>query len=361
MKLAILYTGRSGGLNYYTYNLAKALNQIAPIEIILSSENDLLENYGKIGCKVNIFETYNNKIGFLINTFVLFKYRKIFNFINKSDFTDVIDTGSIVWGELIRRKLKFVRKSLIIHDTNIYKEKTSIILNKINLYDPFNPAADIIFLLSEFNKKQYLLNIKERNKNINVTHVGPLHDRCSDMETKSSYKNFLFLGRIEPYKNIELLIDAYISAKNFDTSIKLTIMGSGSISKDYISKAVKNGVNIINRWISENEILSALSWAGTIVLPYREGPASGLIAAAYENSCAIIATNIGAFPEYIKDGVNGLLVECNEAAIANAILSISSDKNFYNYLIDNVNSNKNLSWLEIANNLLNNLRNSEYN
>ena len=62
MKLAILYTGRSGGLNYYTYNLAKALNQIAPIEIILSSENDLIENYRRIGCKVNIFETYNNKI-----------------------------------------------------------------------------------------------------------------------------------------------------------------------------------------------------------------------------------------------------------------------------------------------------------
>ena len=54
-------------------------------------------------------------------------------------------------------------------------------------------------------------------------------------------------------------------------------------------------------------------------------------------SKTIIATNVGSFPEYIKNGFNGLLTDANSESLGNSINKALHNK-YYQYLESNVKS-----------------------
>ncbi|MEI2749884.1 MAG: glycosyltransferase [Ferruginibacter sp.] len=57
-----------------------------------------------------------------------------------------------------------------------------------------------------------------------------------------------------------------------------------------------------------------------IVCPYRDATQSGVLMTSYAAGKMVLATNVGSFPEYIQDGVNGLLAEVTPESIAQKII-----------------------------------------
>lgn len=69
-----------------------------------------------------------------------------------------------------------------------------------------------------------------------------------------------------------------------------------------------------------------LSGSAVMVCPYVDATQSAVVLTAYGFDLPVIATRVGAMPEYIVEGKTGILVEPSDpAALAEAIISLLRD------------------------------------
>lgn len=63
-----------------------------------------------------------------------------------------------------------------------------------------------------------------------------------------------------------------------------------------------------------------------VVTPYIDASQSGIVPVAYAFSKPVVATNVGALPEQVEDGVTGLLVPpAQPGKLAEALMKIVDD------------------------------------
>ena len=162
-----------------------------------------------------------------------------------------------------------------------------------------------------------------------------------DSKKKGSY--YLFFGRIDDYKGLDIL---YYTAKKLD-SVNFVVAGNGK--SNYIGKLKSlNNVNVINRFINENEVKELFLKAKACVLPYKNATQSGVQILSYSYATPVIVNDVGNLKEFVLDGETGLLVRKDEK-LKNKILefeklnlkSISSNcikyfnENFSNFILRN--------------------------
>ena len=95
-------------------------------------------------------------------------------------------------------------------------------------------------------------------------------------ETKGAGPYILFFGRIEKYKGIELLYEAYTHNPYLLDNYKLVIAGSGDMYFD-IDKRYADRVVLINRYVDDREIASLYRHAACAVYPYTSATQSGVL------------------------------------------------------------------------------------
>jgi glycosyltransferase involved in cell wall biosynthesis len=138
--------------------------------------------------------------------------------------------------------------------------------------------------------------------------------------------NFLFLGRIHRYKGVDVLLEAFSIASKRDPTLRLTIAGAGRIGSSAWGQIERLGVRVINQYLRDDEIREIVSSHGVMVLPYTSATQSGVAAIALGNGLPCIATDVGALPEQIVQGRNGIIVPSRDAkALAAAMREIASD------------------------------------
>lgn len=139
----------------------------------------------------------------------------------------------------------------------------------------------------------------------------------------------LFFGRIWEYKGLEYFIKAANIVNRLRGDVKFIIAGAGDDFEPYqkIIERVER-FEIYNRRIAIEEVGMFFERASIIVLPYIEATQSGVIPVAFAYSKPVIATNVGAIPEVVDDGINGFIVEPQDAiSIASRILYLLDNKN----------------------------------
>lgn len=161
----------------------------------------------------------------------------------------------------------------------------------------------------------------------------------------------LFFGRIVDYKGIEYLIKAEsLLIKQFP-DLKIIIAGTGDFSKYESLIENKKNFEIINEFIPDDKVAELFQRTKIVVLPYIEASQSGIIPIGYAFKKPVVATNVGAIPEVIEDGVTGFLVPPRDSeALADAVIKILKDddlrkqmgKNAYKKMKDE------LSWEQVA-------------
>ena len=93
-------------------------------------------------------------------------------------------------------------------------------------------------------------------------------------------------------------------------------------------KADKNFI-LKNEYITNKELVHLISSSKAVVCPYLSASQSGIPQVASLFNKPIIASNVGAFPEVIKTGRNGILVEpADKEGLADAIDKIMRDKQY---------------------------------
>lgn len=119
--------------------------------------------------------------------------------------------------------------------------------------------------------------------------------------------NFLFFGRIEKYKGISVLVEAYKKITLEYSNVTLTIAGKGNI-KEFVNTTHQiKGLNIENRYIPDEEVGAFFDGPNVCtILPYLDATQSGVIPIAIEYGTPIIASNTGGLKEQMLDGAFGI-------------------------------------------------------
>jgi glycosyltransferase involved in cell wall biosynthesis len=82
-------------------------------------------------------------------------------------------------------------------------------------------------------------------------------------------------------------------------------------------------VEVVNRWIAEDEIGDLFMRSDLIVLPYTSASQSGVIPIAAAFGLPVVATREGGLVEQVEDGVSGWLVDAGDAEALAASMRVA--------------------------------------
>ena len=119
----------------------------------------------------------------------------------------------------------------------------------------------------------------------------------------------LFFGRIEEYKGISILYDAFCNNKALCDNFNLVIAGSGQLNIEH--QKDKKNVLFINRYIKDSEIAYLYMNARCVVYPYISATQSGVLSLAFYYGVPTVTSDVPFFKSIIEDTGTGVLFETN--------------------------------------------------
>lgn len=173
---------------------------------------------------------------------------------------------------------------------------------------------------------QYMSQVlKQHEFDVSKTHVIPLFTTSNKSTFKlpqPRYSNqLLYVGSLMRGKGVDLLLHA-IARQNKQAN--LLICGEGPQKDELQQLSQKLGIDTrveFKGQCNPETLAKYYQQASALVIPSRTPETfclTGIEALSY--ACPVIATRVGAIPEWLQDGVNGTLVESNNlVALSDAI------------------------------------------
>jgi glycosyltransferase involved in cell wall biosynthesis len=146
----------------------------------------------------------------------------------------------------------------------------------------------------------------------------------------------LFLGRIQRYKGLALLVEAAGKLRAAGKPVELTVMGepTGSLPMSALEAI---GAKVVLRWLSTLEMAEAIDQHDLVVLPYIEASQSGIVAMAHGRGAPVVATPVGGLAEQIEHGMTGLIASAVTAdALGAAIIEAFETPGLLDHLTEKV-------------------------
>jgi glycosyltransferase involved in cell wall biosynthesis len=146
-----------------------------------------------------------------------------------------------------------------------------------------------------------------------------------------SYKNFLFVGRFSPEKNIIFLIKAYKRLKEEEAeNWGLILVGNGSQKREIEDFICTNRVNdiFIPGFKQREELALFYAISDVFILPSISEPWGLVVNEAMASGLPILVSNrCGCYPDIVQDGRNGFSFDpVNEDELHGLMRSISQGK-----------------------------------
>lgn len=310
-KILITFLFKEGAGPVFTLEMARGLAQNGcEIHALLSSKISNRRDWEneKTFKSITFIETGTRKTALqaTIAFFLKEKYILKRKFQNQT-FDYIISTFYHPWSTAVFQCFKATKKIVICHDP-IHHSGVRL-LEKWLTTHYLKAASDIIVLTQSF------IPIVEKRFGYSKEHIHYMpHGRMSIYKqnaitplTDCKNINFLFFGRIEDYKGLNTLAEAYKKLTHSYSHISLTVAGSGDFSKYHSIFKKLPQANITNRYIEDKEINNFFSVPNTIlVLPYLNASQSGVIPIALEYGLPIIASDTGGLKEQMDNGKFGL-------------------------------------------------------
>lgn len=322
MKIAVIHFGKKGAGPVYTLEMAKALLGLGNDVFYYASS--AVENKAVVeqqGFHKRFFDTYNTSFEYLFSVLTRYKINIVIKSI-KEDSPDVVySTMNDLWAPFVFSKLKGIQRVKTIHDVGVHEGNNSM----FNLWwnnSNFKDAEKYVILSKKFVPKLVERGIK--NECIGViphagfdyyTHLKPVK------EQKTLSPIMLFFGRIDNYKGIRVLLQAFPMVLNKHPEVILRIAGNGNLQNEMgMIELYSKNIDLQNRWIKDEEVGSLVEDASFLVLPYTHATQSGVIPLAYAFCKPVVATKVGCLDEQIIEGETGFLCEgSNAISLAEAI------------------------------------------
>ncbi len=195
-------------------------------------------------------------------------------------------------------------------------------------------SMPLLFALSKFEKEgieKLAPNLSGQIELISYP-IASVFNIERKQNTRSVKPTILTVAGIEERKGIDVLIKA---VSLIAASERPYLIVKGSIREPdymrYISQLVrdldlKDNVTFVTDTIDYNQLASYYQSATLFVFPTRDDCLGIVLLEALYSNLPVVATNVGGIPEIIENGINGILVEPDDAhKLANAISTILKD------------------------------------
>lgn len=329
MKVGIIYLGSSEGMSEYTFEIAQAINKHCPVVVYLSTRNALREKWSGLDCEQHFFETYDGFKALILSLIFKAKIKRVAHTIDQGQVDIIFDTMPSPWQMHIKKRLsKDIPWSVIVHDPDPHPDRWRLLVHLNRLLNPLK--CEVLIGISQYCYQ--LIKAKNPQHTCLLSKHGaykPVATELRSAITTSRAKNkhkFVFFGRIEAYKGVDVLIKAFELAKQQNPQIELTVIGRGPLSPESKASLLNNGGRLFNEWVSDEFAMQEIDAHGVIVLPYLSATQSGPASIALARGVPCIATDQGALPEQIQHDNNGLIVKAACAdSLSQAMLKLANE------------------------------------
>jgi len=335
--------GAHGGMDYYDTGLCDGL-ALANIKPILYTSKPILLKMNEI-VDVRLFYTAvfgDSPVAFRGALYLWATMRSLFHAkLNGAKVCHLhfFHVGILELFNVIVARMLGLKIVITVHDVQSFVEELSW---------PFfaNFSYFIAHHLVVHNKSSkdeliHVYNVMSNKVSVimsgNYSHVvRPLPDRnetCVRFGVPAAAKVILFFGQIKKVKGLDILIKAFGIMHEVLPDTHLIIAGRPwkedlDIYKDMIDdNENRQYVHPFFQFIPDSELPSFFSVADIIVLPYRRIYQSAVILMAMSYGKAVLASDLEAMKEIIKDEDNGYLFLSEDAqALAKKMIKVLSDE-----------------------------------
>lgn len=174
---------------------------------------------------------------------------------------------------------------------------------------------------------------------------------------KTENPSFLYLGRLQPYKNIEVAIKAFAEVVAKYPESTLTIAGFGesmiSLKKLAAELAVDKSVIFTGR-VSEERKYQLLSESWVMLQPSMIEGWGITVIEANASGTPVVASNVNGLRDSVVDGTTGMLVRPKDVKMfSKVMIDLIENKEFRDYLsAQAIKWSLNFSWVNSANKFL---------
>lgn len=350
MKVVILtdtFLPYAGGGQIFVWEAVRRLCQKTDVDIEIVTRRLVIdgkkvidnENYFKNRLRIvrlGVAAKWNNifsRLGFILQATFYLLFQK-FDLIDAQAFVAAVP-GKIV--ALIKRKPVI----LTIHGTTLETGQASffekIILTKIK-YDAQISAA------SNF------LKFPNVNKNIFTVNPGVNGDFFKPDFSKKEKDRILFVGRLQKVKGTENLLRCADSLKQ--EQVKFVVVGDGEERErmaDYARAHNLTNVEFVGE-LDKNQVLAEYQKASIFLLPSLSEGFPLTVLEAMSCGLPVVASNVGDVGKIIKNGVNGFVVEPQDAqGVVKWIKYLLKNESAREKIVENnLNAARHYSWEKTA-------------
>jgi glycosyltransferase involved in cell wall biosynthesis len=309
MRIAVIHLGRRGFSGPFSHEIATRLAQQAEVLAVLSHHSESLAVWENSNMALIVTPTYLNIVQAAWTYISRSQIRRLAAQIRAWGPDVLIYTMFYTWNPFVHYYLQDIPSVVAVHDPIPHPGITSKVYWWLE--DRLIRQSDQFVIFSQ----AFVKDLEQRGIKSDQISVCPFGDLSyylrinqSQPQTPPSKTTLLFFGRITAYKGVEILLKAYREVvKRYP--VRLLLVGNGSLRPYRSLMKDLPDMEIVNRWVSEEEIPDFFRQASIVIIPYTSATQSGVPAITAGFGLPIIATRVGGLPEQIRDGETGLLIE----------------------------------------------------
>jgi glycosyltransferase involved in cell wall biosynthesis len=337
-----MYWGRRGALTRFSLDFAREVRDHpgANITISVSRESATYEEFEVFGKDLFPVSTFRTDIGALARAWSLPKLcSDLRRRLSEDNTRAVIDLMPHVWSPVIAPVVKAAGAAYIpiVHDADPHPgDITSLAKGWL---DRSMDHADLVLTLSgAVAGRLEAVGRIPRHKIVTLFH--PDLNYAAPMEREAPHSGrparLLFLGRIMDYKGLPLFLDAVEILRGSGIPVEVGVFGEGKLGA-CAARLHALGAEVVNRWLSDDEIGAVLRRFDVMVLSHVEASQSGVAAAAFGAGMPVVATPVGGLIEQIFDGRTGVLaLRADALALSEALEDLLLNSVLYNSICANI-------------------------
>lgn len=318
LRILLICLTRRGGLLHFNDCLAESLSRICDVRLLCGENAEHAEGALK-GVSIETLNTGKGAKGTILKLFSPQTWRDLRRITDEFQPDVVHITSAQEWNPALGIFIcRILHKPLIytIHDV-IHHEGTPFYFKITE--GLFRGMPNGLVVLTD-QGKQILTGKGVDPQKILVAPHGVYDFFTKYKKDLPEQKQILFFGRIEPYKGIDVLLEAVRPLLDENPEWSLHIAGGGD-TEPYRDLLSHPQIRLTNRFISDEEVAEFMEQASIVALPYLSASQSGVIPTAFAFGKPVVATAVGGIPDMVHDSETGLLIPPNDPAALQKALS----------------------------------------
>ncbi len=180
--------------------------------------------------------------------------------------------------------------------------------------------ASTFVVHSEWDRERMATSLGLPLSQVHVVHHGPYTQAATtstspDAATAGGLRTVLFFGTIRPYKGLEFLVRAFEQLpREGGEQWRLLVVGETwegwRLPLDLIGQSrFRDDIEVINRYVTDEEVPEIFSRASIVALPYLRSSASGPLAMCMSAGLPVVVSAVGGLTEVASRYDGAVLVE----------------------------------------------------